>query len=73
MAKRIVRDVVAVGYTRGPDGTWLEAERWPTVGVATSATGAFRACRAAGYRIIQKGGTCALSPDGESWLVSVYG
>ena len=71
MTKRIMRDVVAVGYTRGPDGTWSEAERWPTVGVATSATGARRACRAAGYRCSLAGGTCAVSPDGSAWLVSV--
>lgn len=73
MAPRILRPVVAVEYTRETDGTWSEAERWPTVGTAHSRTGAVRACRAAGYRIIHKGGTCELSPDGESWLVSVYG
>ena len=67
------KPVVAVEYKRNSDGTWSEAEQWPTVGDATSRTGAVRACRAAGYRIIRQGGTCELSPDGESWLVSVYG
>lgn len=73
MRKRIKRDVVVVEYHLESDGTWSESERWPTVGAASSATGARAAARAAGYRCIVKGGTCAVSPDGDAWLVSVYG